>query len=263
MTAGRVTPRAGSHRRPTVVTGLRAPEIEAILASAAEHARVLGWPAPVIEHVFLAILDHSDGADTLTRAGVDVARTRVDVSRIVQYAPRPTARPDLRPWLDAVDAWSRKLGHPRLSIGFLLAQVLAANSTVVKVLAGQGVSRVDVLNVVAHGIAKATARSIPRARVIRGAGEGKAGTYTIAFHNDDFTTFEFVCEILAQDLGATRADAEQFASRVGAEGSATFGVYNLRHASKLVAKVTKKAHAAGHPLLVTVEPSEVVSRPPR
>ena len=232
----------------------RTPEIAVVLARASEHALALGWPAPAIEHLFLAILDDECMADALASAGVSVATLRLDVSRIARYAPKPAVPPDLGPWLAYVEGLSRQRGREALTIGFLLGQVLAASKAIVAVLANQKVSQVDVLEAISHGATRGAAAALPRARVVAGAGVGAPGEYRLVLHNDDFTTFPFVCEVLTRDLGMDAQGAAKLAVEVHARGRASTGRYGLSEAEKLVARVADKARAAGFPLRVTIQP---------
>jgi len=234
----------------------RTPEIAAVLARASEHALALGWPAPAIEHLFLAILDDESMADALASAGVSVAALRLDVSRIARYAPKPAVPPDLGPWLAYVEGLSRQRGREALTMSFLLGQVLAASKAIVAVLANQKVSQVDVLEAISHGGTRAgAAAALPRARVVAGAAVGAPGDYRLVLHNDDFTTFPFVCEVLVRELGMDAQDAAKLAVEVHAQGRGAVWRYKLDKARKLVAVVDEKARAAGFPLRVTIEPA--------
>jgi ATP-dependent Clp protease adapter protein ClpS len=61
--------------------------------------------------------------------------------------------------------------------------------------------------------------------------------------------------VLVVHFGLDVEPAHAFAKQVHAEGSARVGWFPFRLATKLVAKATKDARAAGFPLRITVEPA--------
>ncbi len=79
--------------------------------------------------------------------------------------------------------------------------------------------------------------------------------YSVFLHNDDYTTMEFVIEILTSDFSKPSDEATGIMLRVHHEGKAVAGIYSLDIAESKVQKVTEKARKAGFPLKLTMEPA--------
>ena len=229
------------------------PETEALVEHATQLARAGGWSGAGVEHLFLAMLDDDLGRSILTQAGARIDDLRTQIGWILRGAPKRDL--DAAQWLSAIEALDLQARRGDLTVGLLLSHLMATRTAVTKILAEQGVSRVDVLNVVVHGTSRTT--SIPSARVVRGAGEHRADKhvrYRVVFHNDQFTSIEFVCDVLDRHVGMRQATARSFATEVDHMGVASLGPYKLKHALKLIELVTREAHAAGFPLKLSCEP---------
>lgn len=74
--------------------------------------------------------------------------------------------------------------------------------------------------------------------------------------NDDFTTFEFVIEIMMTVFGKTYAQAEEIAETTHVQQKALVGIYSLDMARSKVAKATALARAENFPLGFEIEPEE-------
>ncbi len=77
--------------------------------------------------------------------------------------------------------------------------------------------------------------------------------YAVLLHNDDYTTMEFVIEVLVEDFRRSQPEAMDLMLRVHHEGKAVAGIYSFEIAESKVAKVTDKARKAGFPLKLTLE----------
>jgi len=77
--------------------------------------------------------------------------------------------------------------------------------------------------------------------------------YAVLLHNDDYTTMEFVIEVLARFFGKTQEEAIQVMLKVHHEGRGVAGIYSRDIAETKVAQATEYAKASGHPLKVTAE----------
>jgi len=78
--------------------------------------------------------------------------------------------------------------------------------------------------------------------------------YKVIFHNDDFTTMEYVVEVLRRFFHRTETEALHIMLTVHKKGKAVAGVYPKDIAETKVSEVLKDARDRGHPLLLTTEP---------
>jgi len=78
--------------------------------------------------------------------------------------------------------------------------------------------------------------------------------YMVLFHNDDFTTMEFVVEVLQRFFHKTETEALHIMLTVHKKGRAVAGVYSRDVAETKVAEVIGHARDRGYPLLLTAEP---------
>ena len=77
--------------------------------------------------------------------------------------------------------------------------------------------------------------------------------YRVILLNDDYTTFDFVIEILKSVFHKTEEEAINLTLKVDREGSATIGVYPYEIAQMKVNKTHSLARAAGFPLRAVIE----------
>ncbi len=78
--------------------------------------------------------------------------------------------------------------------------------------------------------------------------------HKVIFHNDDYTTMEFVVDVLMQFFHKTETEARHVMLTVHVKGSAVAGVYPRDVAETKSAEVMAHARENGMPLLVTTEP---------
>ncbi|NDG84011.1 MAG: ATP-dependent Clp protease adaptor ClpS [Proteobacteria bacterium] len=80
--------------------------------------------------------------------------------------------------------------------------------------------------------------------------------FAVFLHNDDYTTMEFVVEVLTSDFSKPQEEAVGIMLRVHEEGKAVAGIYSFDIAESKILKVTEKARKSGFPLKLTMEPVE-------
>lgn len=79
------------------------------------------------------------------------------------------------------------------------------------------------------------------------------GMYKVILFNDDYTTMEFVIEVLQRFFAINSERAQQLMLQIHNEGSAICGVYTRDVAETRVAQVTEFAQQQGHPLRCSTE----------
>lgn len=77
--------------------------------------------------------------------------------------------------------------------------------------------------------------------------------YKVMLFNDDYTTMDFVVEVLQRFFSMNRERAMQIMLKVHNEGSAVCGVYSQDVAETKVTQVTEFAKQHGHPLRCGME----------
>lgn len=77
--------------------------------------------------------------------------------------------------------------------------------------------------------------------------------YVVVLHNDDYSTMEFVIEVLTRFFSKTQDEALEITLRVHREGRGVAGRYSLQIAETKVYQVTELARSRGFPLRCTVE----------
>ncbi len=78
--------------------------------------------------------------------------------------------------------------------------------------------------------------------------------YKVVFHNDDYTTMEFVVMVLMQFFQKSETEATHIMLTVHKKGSAVAGVYTRDVAESKVQKVILFSREHGMPLMLTAEP---------
>ena len=84
----------------------------------------------------------------------------------------------------------------------------------------------------------------------------KPRLYKVLLHNDDFTTMEFVVELLMYVFHHNESDAQGIMLHIHQRGVGVAGVYTYEIAETKVAQVMDLAEKAEFPLLCTMEPDE-------
>lgn len=82
----------------------------------------------------------------------------------------------------------------------------------------------------------------------------KARRFKVLFHNDDYTTQDFVVRVLIKFFRRSETEATQIMLSVHHKGHGVAGIYPRDVAETKVSEVMAYAKAHGMPLLVTAEP---------
>lgn len=77
--------------------------------------------------------------------------------------------------------------------------------------------------------------------------------YKVLIHNDDYTTMDFVVDVLMRHFRKSEAEATQVMLQVHFKGVGVAGVYAREVAETKVREVTDEARAQGMPLLLSTE----------
>jgi ATP-dependent Clp protease adaptor protein ClpS len=83
--------------------------------------------------------------------------------------------------------------------------------------------------------------------------EKAADLWNVVLHNDDYTTMEFVVEILEEIFGRSPAEAFRIMMNVHREGRGIAGSYPFEIAETKAESVIETAQVAGFPLRASVE----------
>jgi ATP-dependent Clp protease adaptor protein ClpS len=78
--------------------------------------------------------------------------------------------------------------------------------------------------------------------------------YRVLLHNDDYTTMEFVVDVLVRHFDRSATEATHVMLQVHHVGVGVAGTYTRDEAETRMARVSDEAREAGFPLLLTMEP---------
>ncbi|MBO4721397.1 MAG: ATP-dependent Clp protease adaptor ClpS [Muribaculaceae bacterium] len=78
--------------------------------------------------------------------------------------------------------------------------------------------------------------------------------YKVIFHNDDFTTMDFVVKVLVEVFYKSESEATSLMLNVHEHGRAVVGIYSYDMAVTKTNKAIAMAKAEGYPLRITYEP---------
>ncbi len=147
--------------------------LERVLNVAAREAMVRRHADLTVEHLLFAAAHDPEGEEILEAAGADVPRLRKELAEFLeqtmQKLPPGSRRPPqqtlaFRRVLQTAVVHVQSAGKDEAGVGDMLAALMReARSRAVELLSAQGVTRLDLLNFISHGIRKG-----PAARARRG-----------------------------------------------------------------------------------------------
>ncbi len=77
--------------------------------------------------------------------------------------------------------------------------------------------------------------------------------FKVLLHNDDYTSMDFVVEVLIGIFHKTQAQSEEIMLQIHDKGKAICGVYTFEIAQTKIQQVKQKAKENEFPLLATIE----------
>jgi len=159
--------------------------LEKVLVDASREAVSRHHAHLTIEHLLLALAEDPGGERLLAASGADVTTLRQELDRYLhesleQLPPgsrqTPTQTVAFRRVLQTAVLHVQSSGRSEADTGDILAALMQQpRSFAASLLAGQGVTRLDVLNFVSHGITKHGGHEEPAA-IPGGVGEDGEGT---------------------------------------------------------------------------------------
>jgi ATP-dependent Clp protease adaptor protein ClpS len=80
--------------------------------------------------------------------------------------------------------------------------------------------------------------------------------FAVLLHNDDYTTMEFVIEILRRYFHKSDEEAKQIMLRIHQQGKGIAGIYHHEIAETKMMQVHENARSRGFPLKCSLEPTK-------
>ena len=139
-------------------------DVELMLGAAAREAHVRNHEYLSLEHLLFAIIHHEKGEELITACGGDLKRLKMRIENFFNThleqlssgkneTPQPTT--SLQRVLQKTIMHVQSAGKEEADIGDLLSALMTEeNSYAVYFLKQEGISRLDILNYISHGIAK-------------------------------------------------------------------------------------------------------------
>ena len=144
-------------------------DVELMLGAAAREAHLRNHEYLSLEHLLFAIIHHEHGEEVITACGGDPERLKKRIENFFnthleklssggQETPQPTT--SLQRVLQKTIMHVQSAGKQEADIGDLLSALMTEeNSYAVYFLRQEGISRLDILNYISHGIAKVAGSS--------------------------------------------------------------------------------------------------------
>jgi ATP-dependent Clp protease ATP-binding subunit ClpA len=155
--------------------------LERVLNVAAREAMVRRHADLTVEHLLFAAAHDPEGEEILEAAGADVPRLRRELAEFLeqtmQKLPPGSRRPPqqtlaFRRVLQTAVVHVQSAGRDEAGVGDMLAAMMReARSRAVELLSAHGVTRLDLLNFISHGMRKAPERERPEGEAPAGEGE--------------------------------------------------------------------------------------------
>lgn len=221
-------------------------DAEVVLHVAGHEARSRGQGVTSV-HMLYGLLQDETVIQAITDAGNDPAA--LEDRTLVALDKLPIANePDDIQYLYARALHSARSAERRVSQVDLWAYL--AGSEAAAMIEAAGMSRVAILFRLVHKMPDPEPDVEPDVDVEIEL----LGDVHVVLRNDDYTTREFVCEILASVFTFNPADAEACMMRTHTEGRGVVGRFAAAEARTKIREVRNLARASGFPLWIGVEP---------
>ena len=159
--------------------------LERVLNVAAREAMVRRHADLTVEHLLFAAAHDPEGEEILEAAGADVPRLRKELAEFLeqtlQKLPPGSRRPPqqtlaFRRVLQTAVVHVQSAGKDEAGVGDMLAALMReAHSHAVELLGQHGVTRLDLLNFISHGVRKVPPRERPAEGEGAPGGRGRGG----------------------------------------------------------------------------------------
>ena len=139
-------------------------ELQNALAAAFVTARMEGHDLLTVEHLLLALLSAANVSEALSAAGTDMEKLEKDLRDYIRdsiQSVKDGERREVQPTLSFQRVLQRAIYHVQASgkkqvstLNVLVAMFAEKDTHAVYLLGEQGVTRLDIVNFISHGIAK-------------------------------------------------------------------------------------------------------------
>jgi ATP-dependent Clp protease adaptor protein ClpS len=226
--------------------------VQRLIAAAGLAAAGSGRGADVLD-LLEAATDDAETRDELRRLGVNVEALRAALAGRTELRPRwwrRSQRPGTYP-LRALMEMAERFAEARQTAGpldmcLLWEVMLMVGGAPPGLLRAHGLGLLSVRRLAAHGL-------FPDDPAWRLEPTPVAEQVSVVFHNDAYTTQEFVVEVLEAEMGLPPDEAVQVMMDVHHEGRGGAGSFPLAEATQRAAAVLARAAQAEHPLRLSLE----------
>lgn len=233
----------------TITAALDATDAGILIDRAKTRAKERSHDVVVGEHVLLAALETDWFAAAARAVGQDpdalAPHLEIALTRHGVGAPRdvPTLSPEVLTLIRTAAAQASSTGTERITPERLVGHVFRSRAHLFR---SAGISRTALLHaMIGSDVAAAVEHFDPQTEV------------DVVFHNDDFTTMEFVLSVLKQEFDLSDADATAIMIRVHRTGEAVAARLYADDARDRVIATSLRAEEEGMPLRLSLRASSL------
>ncbi len=226
------------------------PDLAALIAAAAADANRRRHRHITLEHLLLVMVRAEESAVVLRACGADPTELERELEEYLELIEAQRTSPAIfdrgaeetlrRAMMRALAA-----GRPELRVWQALVEIpVAKESYAAMLIHAAGIERLDLLRYVSHGAMRPEAAMPPSAARLH-----------LRLHNDNYTTMEFVVEVLGKILDLPADQAQETMLAIHQSDSALVSTLPRDEALERVAQIRELAEAAGYPLRCSLEPA--------